>query len=279
MALTVKCKRCGRSYDLPDGFKGRELQCSSCGKIVYVDRQNRQEDSAQTVDVADTFRQPESSPAIYEQVAEGTVDGRSHLWVAIVITMVVIIGCYFFIDLESSSKQATPTRSSVTNKSNLGTGNIPRPPQIKEPSRKIPVFRQPQQPLPANGAVKRFQAVQSFAPELTIEAPVGASSHYFIKLVRLSDGQPALTVFLRAGQRVQVSTPIGEFVAKFANGNNWYGADYLFGPDTRYFKTDSVIQMTKSVSANRDSVTNYTIELTKQINGNLTTTDLSADEF
>ncbi len=139
-----------------------------------------------------------------------------------------------------------------------------------------PSFSEPVQPLPANGTSRRYwtrSEGEQLAP-LKI-ATAGGSPNYFIKVVDWERGTPILTVFIRSGQTVNVNVPLGSYRLKYASGTEWYGQKHLFGPDTAYGRAQDRFDF--AVEGNQ--VSGYTVELIKQVGGNLRTADIRPEDF
>lgn len=151
------------------------------------------------------------------------------------------------------------------------------PPPASSPSVPPPrTFNEPVQRLPQNGAYRRYWAHyegEILAPLQVITA-VG-SLHYFVKVVDWDLGTPVLTVFVRSGQQVEVSVPLGSYRIKYAAGSAWYGERYLFGPETSYARVEKRMDF----AVEGDRVAGFTIELIKQVGGNLKTVMIRPDEF
>ena len=103
--------------------------------------------------------------------------------------------------------------------------------------------------------------------ELTIRSASGESC--YIKL-KDSAGNDVFSFFVRAGDSITVAVPSGYFYVFFAYGDEWYGPESLFGPDTTYGKDDELCDFE-----------NYTWEYTlyPTYDGNFSETPISADEF
>lgn len=136
-----------------------------------------------------------------------------------------------------------------------------------------PSFRQPIQPLPINGTIKRYVDNEAVAPFRIITR--GSGNHYFVKIADWYTNKVICTVFIRTGQEVSFHVPLGSYKLKYATGENWYGTKYLFGPDTVYSVADN--QFDFEVRGER--ISGYTVELFLQPNGNLKTNRISAEEF
>ena len=127
-------------------------------------------------------------------------------------------------------------------------------------------------PLPYSGHEKTYYDSSPLAP-LTIKTSAG--SHYFVKVVEWYSDKVFLTFFVRGGESVETLLPLGSYKIKYASGLKWYGEKYLFGPNTVYSFADKrldFIQDTRGYSG-------YTIELIKQLNGNLHTKDILPEQW
>lgn len=151
-------------------------------------------------------------------------------------------------------------------------------PEILQPSKAsehlvAPSFSQPLQPLPINGAIKRYVNDEAIAPLKIITRDSG--NHYFVKIVDWYIKKEVCTVFIRSGQTVSLDVPLGTYKLKYATGEKWYGTKFLFGPETTYSVADKQFDF----EMRRDHVSGYTVELILQPNGNLKTNNITAEEF
>jgi len=106
-------------------------------------------------------------------------------------------------------------------------------------------FREPQQSLPASGSTSLFENREPVAPLAILSE---GSSHHFVKLVDSISGNEVMIFFVRAGEKVKVNVPGGTFEMKYASGETWYGAKYLFGPETSYTRADKLFHFGEQVS-------------------------------
>ena len=120
--------------------------------------------------------------------------------------------------------------------------------------------------LPKNGQVFIGKNL-SRKSELTIKSKTSDSC--YIKL-KNSSGKDVFSFFVRAGCSATVSVPKGKYHVYFSYGNDWYGTEYIFGPDTTYSKDDELLDFNM-----------YTWEYTLYpvYNGNFTETPIDANEF
>jgi len=142
-----------------------------------------------------------------------------------------------------------------------------------------PVFSAPPLTMPATGklhALWRANPSLVLAP-LRVKTAAG-SPNYYVKIVDWAEREThgaRLVFFVRSGQTVDVGVPIGTYELRYAAGETWYGEEYLFGPETVYRRTDE--QFVFCVDGDR--VLGFTVELIKQIDGNLKETPIRPADF
>lgn len=131
-------------------------------------------------------------------------------------------------------------------------------------------------PLPVNGI---FSMTGRRGPQQTHAAPFKVTNspdaNTLLKLIRLSDGVEVMSIFIRAGQTVEVEVPIGSYKAKIASGQTWYGESIRFGPDTGYATLDTVLDFYIEGA----QVLGNELRLTQVEGGNLRKVSLSASDF
>ncbi|MGZ8926941.1 MAG: J domain-containing protein, partial [Methylobacter sp.] len=137
----------------------------------------------------------------------------------------------------------------------------------------VPVFNQPEQPLPQSGA-NNANFRDGVAP-LKIRTSFVGGYHYFVKIVNLLNSQPIGAYFIRSGETIELKVPLGTYEIRYASGAKWYGLDYLFGSDTTYNKADS----TFNFSFDGYQYSGYTKELIMQQNGNLRTSAIMPNQW
>lgn len=114
-------------------------------------------------------------------------------------------------------------------------------------------------------------------PEAPFEIVTSPGADYFLKLVEAGTGQDALTIYVRGGERLEVTAPLGSYRMRYAAGETWRGETHLFGPGdlTSYNGSESVF--TFEVSGGY--VNGYTVELIRQVGGNMDTRRISPSQF
>lgn len=133
-------------------------------------------------------------------------------------------------------------------------------------------FSVPPKELPPNGFFARYHSQPAVAP-LTITVAPGA--HYLVKIEDAGSGVPVLSVFIHSGQTVQTQAPLGNFRLKYAMGTTWYGEQHLFGPNTNYHKAEKILGFSQTASG----YSGHTIQLIRQVSGNLPTTQIGPRDW
>jgi hypothetical protein len=132
-------------------------------------------------------------------------------------------------------------------------------------------LRKSELPLPRSGLFRGFSPVN--APPLKVTNSPGANT--LMKLIRTSDGAEVMSIFIRAGQVVELGVPVGSYKAKIASGQIWYGDSIRFGPNTSYATLDTVLHF----SIQGSQLLGNELTLTQIKDGNLRQAPLSANEF
>lgn len=70
-----------------------------------------------------------------------------------------------------------------------------------------------------------------------------AGSHKWLKLLRASDESEIVGLFIRSGDTVEVTVPVGAYRVKAATGQTWQGENARFGPKTQYFAWNALLQL------------------------------------
>lgn len=76
-----------------------------------------------------------------------------------------------------------------------------------------------------------------------------ARSNFLLKLVDAQTRKDVMRMFIVGGQEANFWVPVGEYELVYASGQNWYGNELLFGPETQYAKADTVSRFASAVSA------------------------------
>jgi hypothetical protein len=134
-----------------------------------------------------------------------------------------------------------------------------------------PAFLAP--PVEVKPGILWYKGTDIRIAPLQIVTPTG--SDYYVKLVDHTTGRPIMAIFVQGGTTQEIDVPLGSFEMRYAIGETWYGEELLFGPSTTFSRAESKLDF----YSDGDQVNGYTIELIKQIDGNLQTTTISASEF
>lgn len=126
---------------------------------------------------------------------------------------------------------------------------------------------------PNNGRIYNQNSQNAIAPLEIKTAKQGYD--YYIKISEVVTNNPVKTVYLRSGASIQTKVPLGNFMLKYATGENWLGENCLFGLETRFNKADRDFKFEQI----GNQLSGYTIELIVQKDGNLATQRISAEEW
>lgn len=136
---------------------------------------------------------------------------------------------------------------------------------------------QPQEPILAPvkvrpGVILNHATADSIAP-FQIKTSPGAN--YFVKLVDAMTGASVVGIYVVGGHTLEVDVPLGRYEMRYAFGRTWYGINHLFGPKTEYAKADDIFDF--AIQGNQ--ISGYTVELIRQMHGNLDTRPIDAKDF
>jgi hypothetical protein len=137
------------------------------------------------------------------------------------------------------------------------------------------LFNESRRPLPPSGRmhISRKRSHDATGP-LNI-VTYRDSPNYYLKLVDLNTQTPVLFLFIRSGESVSTEVPLGRYELRLADGGNWYGEEYLFGPTTSYSKADAELTFEREGG----KIAGYTLQLEKQVDGNLRETQIAPADF
>lgn len=154
---------------------------------------------------------------------------------------------------------------------NDSKSNTPSSAQHQAPSRSL-VTAEHALPLPNSGTIRRHTNAGGVAP---LQIHTRSGTNFLVKLENSDWRIEVLDVFVRGGETVDISVPLGNYIVKYASGNSWYGYKNYFGPDTVYSKADSTLHFT----SDGNQYSGYTITLYRVVDGNLSTSQISASQF
>ena len=125
--------------------------------------------------------------------------------------------------------------------------------------------------LPENGKIQVFTDKELLAP-LGIVGSL--TKNVFLKFYDTKENL-VFTLFVRKNSSVNLKIPLGEYVVKYATGEEWYGFDKLFG-----FSTDTY-EFNKKLLFYREGNTlqGHTLTLNQVVNGNLPKKNIPKSSF
>ena len=132
-------------------------------------------------------------------------------------------------------------------------------------------------PLPQTGMLRRWFA-GSPLPEFRFVTRAGDGNHY-MKIEDWTTRQPIATLFAKDGDSVTIHLPPGIYRVKCAEGSVWYGPEFLFGPSTSCYVADKAFSFEVRPDDSGESYDVRTVELFKQVSGNLNTSSIPVDDF
>lgn len=137
-------------------------------------------------------------------------------------------------------------------------------------------LRSMEKPLPSSGIftiADRHNYNSGRSPPFKINNSPDANT--LMKLKRISNGAEVMSIFIRAGQSIEVAVPVGNYEAQIASGQTWYGDSVRFGPTTSYAKLDTVLSFT--IKGNQ--FIGHEVTLTRMRDGNLKQSSITATDF
>lgn len=150
----------------------------------------------------------------------------------------------------------------------------PSPTPIVAKATAVPATQRPSLPVPRNGDVTKYTYRSHDAP-FEVTTPAG-SDYYFVTLVESSNHRlKIVSVFIHPGKTVKIHVPLGKYEMYYATGTSWYGRKDLFGKKGGRYKADTILNFYED----NNGFMGHTIELIKQVGGNLETHAVSEDEF
>jgi len=132
----------------------------------------------------------------------------------------------------------------------------------------------PPLPLPQSGVLFQSYSEDDAVAPFEIVTQAGRE-HFYIKLVDVRTRQDAARFFVRGGERLEVTVPLGRYQLRYASGTAWYGEDKRFGPTTSYHQAQDPFSFRKFF----DRYSGFTVELFSQVDGNLRTDQISETAF
>lgn len=98
--------------------------------------------------------------------------------------------------------------------------------------------------IPISQGIQTVATHEELIAPLSIRTPSGDES-YFVKILDLVTGKTIMTLFINAGQILDVNAPLGTYRIRYASGKTWYGEQHLFGPSTRFNEVEKTFTFTQ----------------------------------
>lgn len=145
------------------------------------------------------------------------------------------------------------------------------------------------QPEPSDGYVFEEISFLDCVSPLRINT-VGDEGYYFVidPIIFKTDGSDyeietskkladisKFKFYVRGGSSFDLKVPLGLYEIYYATGNNWFGEDNLFGPETIYHKCGDTFQFSEDI----DGYSGWTLTLYPVPNGNLETEIINESDF
>lgn len=125
---------------------------------------------------------------------------------------------------------------------------------------------------PPNGHILSENGDERIAP---LSIKTSGTGYYFIKLKDALTKDTVLSFFLHGGKTADIDAPLGTYELYYTSGEEWYGTVDLFGEHTHYAKADELFEFYEEDGY----VNGWTVTLYPVQNGNLSTSEISPDEF
>lgn len=127
------------------------------------------------------------------------------------------------------------------------------------------------QPLPSNGQIQIFTDKELLAPLGIIAS---SDKNCFFKFYDTKENL-VFTLFVRKNSSINLKVPLGEYVVKYATGDEWYGVDTLFGFSTNIYEFNKRLLFYREGT----TVNGHTLTLNEVLNGNLPKKTISKSSF
>ena len=98
--------------------------------------------------------------------------------------------------------------------------------------------------FPVTGMVGRPRPLVGPVSTLHVAAPTTGADNYVVRLYDIPTNNPVETVYVRAGEDVDVHVPVGSYTVRFASGHDWRGVNHLFGATGRVWEADTPMPFT-----------------------------------
>jgi hypothetical protein len=134
----------------------------------------------------------------------------------------------------------------------------------------------PPLPFPETSPVIENYDVMLFAP-FHVAPPLDGEHNYVIRLKHIENKDYNRDFYIRAGETLETIVLHGEYVFYYTLGINYYGSDYLFGPNTLFFRGDRTLLF--YFDEDENSAMGREIYLEPVVGGTFTQTPIDFSEF
>lgn len=160
----------------------------------------------------------------------------------------------------------------------------PRTPQtaIRSSPATVDTAEKQPKPAPTTGDMQPRRHRNAIAP-FTVRTESG--QNYLIKLVNVDNAKDQIWIYVKGGESYSTKMPLGTYNFRAATGNEWYGREDLFGPNTGFFrlrtKNGATVDAQQSLEfkKERDRIFGMTISLKGVVNGNIEQEAMTRSEF
>lgn len=124
-----------------------------------------------------------------------------------------------------------------------------------------PTMGTPAQPEPQNGflfeEIPQLEAAATLSIRTSgsggyyfvidpVEFPAAGDGEFYKIRAQLQANNFYIRLYVRGGSTAQIPIPLGEYAIYYARGSEWYGEEFLFGPETAYYQYDDTFVFKKS---------------------------------
>lgn len=241
------CFDCGTKNRVSVAGDRSRAKCAKCKANLFPEEASKSRSSnSHGSDGRPVSTTPPTSPS-----QEGT--GKAKVLVGLVAVGILIA---FLVNNEERSYQSPPRAAATPVTQTIPPA--PLPPAVSQSA----------------GIIFNKTGVSGNHPLEIVTSP---GNDYFVKLVDNITNAERIGIFVKGGQRIEVEVPAGQYRMRYASGETWRGMQHLFGPGnmTSYQASSDIFNFNISGGY----YNGYTIELIRQVGGNMDTRSISASSF
>lgn len=169
-----------------------------------------------------------------------------------------------------------------TPKADYRTPSRPAQVTVRRPPAAVASTEPQTKPAPPTGDVQKRYRRNAIAPFTVLTEP---GQNYLIKLVSVESAKDQIWIYLKGGESYSTKVPVGTYSFRAATGNEWYGREDLFGPNTGFFrlrpKKGAIADAPQTLQfrKERNRIVGMTISLKGVTNGNMEQESMTRSEF